>query len=209
MTRSYRAIWARVTDRLKSLPLPDDRNLAEWSATLNDAGHWSDVFDGKWRYAYATDELRLSVGDTGAVTFLPIGSHFFSREFTQFRVSMHRGRFVLPEFRRAHFLEIGPYVLANTPGGREELRRVVDPEFANLVDQLEPKDLPAVWRSPDVFVTVAGLEVVSSVTLLRIDDAHGNFAGFCSLSKPAAGMSSLPRRPLPSTYFSSRTDAGR
>ena len=125
-----------MTASLKSLPLPDDPNLAAWASALNDAGHWADVFDATWRYVFATDEMRLSHGDTGAVTFLPIGFHFFSAESTRFRVSVDRGRFVLPEFRRAHFLELGPYVLASTPGGREELRRVVDPEFADLVDEL-------------------------------------------------------------------------
>ena len=102
------------------------------------------------RAVSATDEMRLSLGDTGALSFLPIGFHFFSAEATRFRVSMTGWHFGRPEFRRAHFFEIGPYVLACTPGGREELRRVVDPEFADLVDQLEPKDLPAVWSGPDV-----------------------------------------------------------
>src|SRR6185312_4589905 len=101
-----------------SLPLPEDPVLAEWASALNDAGQWADVFDATWRYVFATDEMRLSHGDTGAVTCLPIGSHFFSAEFTQFRVSMNRGGFVLPEYRRAHFFVIAPYVLASTPGGR-------------------------------------------------------------------------------------------
>ena len=140
---------------------------------------------------FATDELRLSYGDTGAVTFLPIGSHFYSAEFMQFLVSVNRGRYVLPEFRRAHFLEIAPYMLASMPGGREELRRVVDPEFADLVDELQPKDLPAVWAGPAPSSTFAGVDVVGSVTYFRIDDAHGHLAGFCTLSKPAAGMSQL------------------
>ncbi len=178
-----------MTDRLKSLPSPDDPNLAAWASALNDAGQWADVFDANWRYVYATDEMRLSHGDTGAVTFLPLGSHLFCAEFTQYRVSVARQ--VLPEFRRSHFLELGPYVLASTPGGREELRRVVDNEFANLVDELQPKDPPAVWAGHAVFGTAAGLEVVSSVTFFRIDDAHGNLAGFCALAKPAAGMSHL------------------
>ena len=154
--RSRSGNLARVTASLRSLPLPDDPNLAAWASALNDAGHWADVFDATWRYVFATDEMRLSHGDTGAVTFLPIGSHFFSAEFTQFRVSVHRGRLVLPEYRRAHFLELGPYVLASTPGGREELRRVVDPEFANLVDELQPKDLPAVWAGSSRVVHVRG-----------------------------------------------------
>ena len=39
--------------------------------------------------------------------------------------------------------------------------------------------------------TFAGVDVVSSVTSFRIDDAHGNLAGFCNLIKPSAGMSQL------------------
>jgi class 3 adenylate cyclase len=161
------------------------------ASALNEAGHWADVFDASWKYVFASDELRLSLGDTGAVTILWIGFHLFSAEATQFRVSVHRGRWLLPEYRRAHFLELGPYVLASTPGGREDLRRVVAPEFANLVDELQATDLPAVWAGSRVSSTVAGIDVVDSSTLFRIDDAHGHLAGFCSLGKPAAGMSQL------------------
>ena len=183
-------LW-RVTDRLKSLPLPDDPNLAAWASALNDAGHWAQVYDSGWRLVFATDETRLTYGDTGAGTVLPMGFHLFSAEATRFRVSANRGGFALPEVRRARFLEIGPYILASTPGGREELRRVVDPEFADLVDQLEPKDPPPVWSRPGLSYTVAGLEVVSFTTNVRIDDAHGDLAGVCGLAKPAAGMSQL------------------
>jgi len=165
--------------------------LAAYASALNDTGHWADVFDARWVYVFSTNELRLSLGDTGAVTSLPIGLHLFSTEFTRFRVSVHRGGFVLPEYRRAHFLELGPYVLASTPGGREELRRVVDPEFANLVDELPPKDPPAVWAGSGLSSTVAGIDVVGRSTLFRIDDAHGHVAGFWTLAKPAAGMSQL------------------
>ncbi len=180
-----------MTELLRSLPLPDDPNLAAWASALNDAGHWADVYDAGWRMVFATDELRLTFGDTGAVTVLPIGFHILGVEATRFRVSVNRGRFVLPEVRRAHFLEWGPYVLSGTPGGRDELRRVVDPEFAVLVDELEPKDLPAVSPFPGVSATAAGLEVASSMTRFRIYDAHGHRVGVCNLQKPAAGMSHL------------------
>ena len=180
-----------MTDRLKSLPLPDDPNLAAWASALNNAGHWAQVYDSGWRLVWATDEFRLTYGDTGAGTVLPIGFHLYSAEMTRFRVSVNRGGFALPEVRRARFLEIGPYILASTPGGRDELRRVVDPEFADLVDQLEPKDPPPVWTRPALSSTTAGLEVFTLTTLFRIDDAHGNRAGFCNLSKPSAGMSQL------------------
>jgi len=180
-----------VTDRLISLPLPDDPSVAVWASALNESGYWADAWDAGWRLVWVSDELRLTHGDKGAGTVFPVGFHIFSAEMSRWRVSSSRGRFVLPEFRRGHFLELGPYVLASTPGGRDELRRIVDPEFADLVDQLEPKDPPAVWRGPDVPATIAGLDVMSSTTHIRVDDAHGNLAGFCNLVKPSAGMSQL------------------
>ena len=144
-----------------------------------------------WRLVFATDELRLSYGDTGAVTVLPIGFHFFSAEVRRGSRVREPRPFSLPELRRAHFLETGPYILASTPGGREELRRVVEPEFADLVDELEPKDLPAVWPFPEARSTFAGVDVVGSVTGFRIDDARRTPCGVRPLQKPSAGMSQL------------------
>ena len=68
-----------MIDGLKSLPLPDDPSLAAWASALNDAGHWADVYDSGWREVFATDELRLSFGDTGADTFLQSGSTSLAR----------------------------------------------------------------------------------------------------------------------------------
>src|SRR5712691_11084714 len=65
---------------LETLPLPDDPVLASWASALNDAGHWAYVLDAAWRYAFVTDELRSSLGDTGAVTVVPMGSHYLSAE---------------------------------------------------------------------------------------------------------------------------------
>ena len=180
-----------MSKAVESLPLPDDPALAEWAATLNKAGYWAQMYDARWRLVFVTDALRLSHGDTGAVTIQPIGVHFFSAEATRLAASVSRGRYVHPEFRRAHFLETGPYVLASTPGGREELRRVVAPEFADLVDQLQPKDLPSAWPGQDVSSTFAGVDVAASASWFRIDDRDGNLAGLCELFIPAAGMSQL------------------
>jgi class 3 adenylate cyclase len=181
-----------MSESVESLPLPDDPVLAEWAATLNEARHWAQIRDASWRLVFVTDEMRLSLGDTGAVTFLPIGFHWCSAEDKRFAEFVNRGRYALPEFRRARFLEMGPYVLASTPGGREELRRVVDPEFADLIDELQPRDVPDAWPGPTpVSSTFAGVEVAASVSLFRIDDRHGHLAGFCELFIPAAGMAQL------------------
>jgi class 3 adenylate cyclase len=170
--------------------LPDDPLLAEWAATLNTARHWAWIYDAGWRLVFVTDEFWLSMGVSGSVT-IPVGCHCLSAEFNRFGVAAHRGRSVVPEFRRARFLEFGPYVLASTPGGRDELRRVIDPEFADLIDELQPKDVPDAWPGPSVSSTFAGVDVAASESWFRIDDRHGNLAGFCELVMPAAGMSQL------------------
>jgi class 3 adenylate cyclase len=88
-------------------------------------------------------------------------------------------------------LSVGPYVLSSTPGGRDELRRVVDPELVDLVDDLEPRSVSPMWvRRSDSF-TMGGGDVGSSTLWFRVDDAQGDFAGCCLLIKPAVGMSQL------------------
>jgi class 3 adenylate cyclase len=93
---------------------------------------------------------------------------------------------------RAWFLDVCRYVRAGKPGGREDLRRVVGPEFDDLVDLLEPQVLPPIIANLSEFST-AGARVTGWAVLIRIDDASGHRAGVCMLSKPVAGMSHLAR----------------
>jgi class 3 adenylate cyclase len=174
----------------ETLPLPDDPVLAAWASALNDAGYWAYVLDAAWRYVFVTDELRLSWGDAGASAAVPIGSHFFSATAMQHRrVRALGGPNTTEAGRRTNFLGLGGYVLASTPGGREELRRVVDPELVGLVDDLMPRELVAVslrWA-----YRFAGTDVANTRTVLRIDDGHGAMAGVCVLFKPVVGMAQL------------------
>jgi class 3 adenylate cyclase len=181
-----------MTESVESLPLPEHPLLAAWALALNDAGYWAEVLDAEWRYVFVTDELLLSYRDMGAPTAPPIGSHYFSPEARQFIAETLGGAWGSPEGGRAWFLDAGRYVLAGTPGGREELRRVVDPAVADLVDQLQPQDLPPVWINRTGFMT-AGAEVTGSALWIRIDSAHGERVGACIMPKPAAGMSHLAR----------------
>jgi class 3 adenylate cyclase len=181
-----------MTESFESLPLPEHPLLGTWALALNDAGYWADMLDAKWRWVFRTDEMLLSDRDMQAPTTPPIGSHFFSAEACGFFAAMVGGAWASPEDRRAWFLDAGRYVLAGTPGGREELRRVVDPALAELVDQLQPQDLPPVWINRSEFRT-AGADVTGSALWIRIDDAHGHRVGVCILPKPGAGMSHLAR----------------
>jgi class 3 adenylate cyclase len=175
---------------LATLPLPEDPVVAAWAVALNDAAEWAYVFDAEWRYVFVTDDLRTGFGEIGVRTAVPIGSHYFSAEGTQFRARLG-GVYVAPMQRRARFLRLGPYVLASTHGGREELRRVVASELADLVEELQPQQLPVVWTERDRDFTLAGVGVASSAMWFRINDDHGQMAGVCEVLKLAAGMSHL------------------
>jgi class 3 adenylate cyclase len=166
--------------------------LAAWAVALNDAGYWASIVDADWRYVFDTEEQLSSYRDMGMATSPPIGAHYLSAEARKFVSDMVGGTWGSTEGRRAWFLNVGRYVLADTPGGREELRRVVDPDLADLVDQLEPQDLPPIVVNRSEFLT-AGAKVTGTAVLIRIDDASGHRAGMCMLSKPVAGMSHLAR----------------
>jgi class 3 adenylate cyclase len=172
---------------LKPLPLPDDPRLAACASAVNDAGFWASVMDRQWRIVFLTDELRLSLGDTGDSTAFPIGSHFYSAEAVRYRTAHFGGSL---DGHRAGFRELGPYTLANTPGGREELRRIVAPELADMVHELHPQDMPVALHVRRA-MTYAGTDVGTSVVWLRIDHSDGRLAGVCHVSKPAVGMSQL------------------
>jgi class 3 adenylate cyclase len=163
-----------------------DPSLAAWATALNEAGDWAYLFDASWRLVSVSDELRESYRDLE----LPIGDHMYGSEMMKFRRSTIRGSAVDRDFRRAQFLVLAPFVLATTAGGREELRRVIDPEFVDLLDQLEPQDIPPVRHTRTDF-TLAGTRVAGSNLFIRINDQRGQFVGACLLLKPAAGMSQL------------------
>jgi len=187
----------RVTERFLSLPLPEDPTLAAWASALNAGGYWAVVLDSSWRMVFVTDELRLSFGDTGPVSLMAIGVMPFSAESRQAADDLSQrshlgGGTADRELRRERFLLVGPYILGSMPGGREELRRAVAPELADLVDELQPQPLPVAWFGGAVPQTVAGVDAVgSSVTRFRIVDSQGRLAGIGELMKPAAGMSQL------------------
>jgi class 3 adenylate cyclase len=181
-----------MTESIESSALPEHPVLRAWASVLNDLGFWASVLDAEWRYVFHTNDMRLSYRDMGAVTGPPLRVHLLSAEARLFLAETVGGRWVSPESVRDWFLSVGRYVLAGTPGGREELRRVVDPALDDLVDLLEPRELPPVWMNRSGFTT-AGVDATGSAAWIRIDDSEGQRVGVCTLSKPAAGMSDLAR----------------
>jgi class 3 adenylate cyclase len=157
---------------------------------LNDAGYWAEIYDANWRYAFVTDEMLVSYRALGSVAPVPVGAHLLSAEGVRFVTAQLGGSWPSPEVGRAWFLSAGRFVLASTRGGRDELRRVVAPAFADLVDELQAQEVPVVWAAGSK-ASAAGADIATSAIAFRLYDADGQLAGFCTMPKPAAGMSHL------------------
>jgi class 3 adenylate cyclase len=156
---------------------------------LNDAGYWAVIVDRNWRALYMTDAQRLSQGGLLELAPFRVGEYMYSPESLTARLAQ-RGRPNTLENLREEFEAFGPYMLAATEGGREELRELVDPRVRDIVDLLSPADLVNVLS----FVRPgysAGMPVETRITLVPVRDSDGRLVGTVMLSKPAASMAVL------------------
>jgi class 3 adenylate cyclase len=162
---------------------------------LNEAGYWAEIYDANWRYVFVTDEMLDSYRALGSVTAVPVGAHPLSAEGVRFVTETIGGSWPSPEVRRAWFRHAGRFALGSHSGDREELRRLVDPELADLVDELQPLDHPVVFAAPSkadaADSDLAASRLAITALAFRIYDTHGQVVGFCHMPKPAPGMSHL------------------
>ena len=172
----------------ESYPIPDDPTLAEVAIALRDAGHWASVVDDCWRLVYVTDELRLTLGGHKELAAFALGNHYFAPQtaFGPHREQWHSG----PSSPRPGFAALGGLILADTPGGRDALRELIDPRLHDLVDALTPDD--RVMVSFNSAGASAGGDVgANAVLFMRVYDATGRRAGGAIIAKPAVGMSTI------------------
>lgn len=180
-------------DVAQTCPLPADRTLASVAAALNEAGHWAELLDARWRCAYLTDDASILYGGWTGLADYPVGAFTYGPDAVSTRMAWPGGQFPL-EIERRGFALFGPACMADLPGGREELRELVDARLAEMVDGLsstEPAPAhPLVFRG---LYTGRGAGVEIHVVMLRLRDSTGALAGTAFISKPAAGMSTLTR----------------
>ena len=169
-------------------PLPSDPVLAAVAGALNASGHWAWVMDDRWRLVYVTDAIRLTYGANVEPADFAIGCHVFGPEMLRLAPTWRFGP-SSAELIGYVVRGLGCWAVQDTPGGAEELRRLVDPSLRGYLDELAPIDGEAVafasrarGMEGDIDVQVAGL---------RLRDAGGRLAGTVMLVKPAASMAIL------------------
>ena len=174
-----------LSDVAGSYPLPEHPALAETAAALRDSGSWGMVVDRHWNLVYVSDELRMTFSGRSELAPFPIGHHYFGSEAQRVRQNWRFGS-NSAAMNRMLFEGFGPFVLADTPGGRDELRNLIDPEFHDMIDGLAPSNAVAIE------VATVGMGLTETVgvhmMLFRVHDGNGALVGTVVISKPAAGM---------------------
>src|SRR4029453_18449579 len=147
-----------------SFPLPEDPALAAMAVALRDAGHWADVVDRDWRLVYSTDDHRRICGGLTDLAAVAPGEHYFGPEQVSIRLQWRSGPNTVDQVREL-FGVLGGLILADTAGGREELRELVHPVLRDIVAHLPPvhppppRSLPSHGmhvRAPAVYFVTAG-----------------------------------------------------
>src|SRR5262249_30646225 len=132
--------------------------------------------------------LRLTRGESFDAVVERLGSHRFASSQHSLLKELYFGDWT--ERAVLRFRKQAPFVLFDTPGGRGELRRVVDPALVDLVDEIEPVEAPPVWQGKWLY-KLAGSSAEMINLHMRIHDGTGTFVGTIVLAKPRPGMSQL------------------
>ncbi len=171
-------------------PLPEDPALAEAASALRDAGHWAQIVDAEWRLVFMTDDLRFAAGFMVERVPVPLGAYYFGTEGITARTLLRTGS-VSVDAARSLLSEFGAWVIADTPGGLEAVRELVDPRLRDDVDHLSASD--RTFASSGVFAGhgLGGDRPPLDVTGIRVRDVDGRLAGTALITKPHLSMSVL------------------
>jgi class 3 adenylate cyclase len=135
-----------------------------------------------------TDDTRLSQGSLLRMVPVPLGLHYFGQEAIESGVS---GTVFSVQSGLDAFVLVGPWVLADTPGGRDALRDLVHPAYRDHVDAIQPDDRSVARTSTLTAATAGGAVVGLKLTAWRIRDADGRLVGTALQTIPSVGMAVL------------------
>lgn len=168
----------------ESCPLPDDPVLAEVAAVLRDSGDWGWVVDREWRLVYVTDEQRLTLSPGSEMIPLMLGERW-SKAFSSADAEPDAGP-AMQEIMKELLCRVGGIAIDDVAGGRDEVRRMVEPSLGDVVDELTPSS--AVTMSTWPFSIGTGGEYIAWLRAVRLRDETGDIRGTALVFKPAAGM---------------------
>jgi class 3 adenylate cyclase len=155
------------------LPLPEDPRLKQAATAIRDSQQWSTVYDSHFRLIWASEAQIRAWGDDLETALTAMGRHIlnpfhFSQRYENLELWLKK---------------VGEFVLADTPGGKEELRELVNPNIRHLVDEMHP-DYSDFISIDLITPRPYGTLVRAQSVFMRVRDDTGRFVGAISVTKP-------------------------
>ena len=157
---------------------------------MRDAGQWAEIVDAEWRTVYMTTDFRFVSGSMVEPVPVQLGRYIFGTESVTAREQWSIGPGYVDALRGL-LRAVGPWVLADTPGGRDALREFVDPRLRDTVDQLSGAERTFAISGGYAGYTFGGRRPPMDVTAIRIRDGEARLIGTALIQKPHIGMSVL------------------
>ena len=161
---------------------PDDPVLAGAAQTAEKLGFAVEIWDADWCLAYLSSEYReLVSGMAGGLEVGGLGEHILSRATTEER-ERWPSIYTLESWRENLRTWVG-FIAAETPGGMEALRKLVDPRLAEVLNGAEPTPPPPIWGMR-FDVRLGDQTMANDALLTALRDEKGHFHGAMVLLKP-------------------------
>jgi class 3 adenylate cyclase len=151
-----------------------------------DATRWAaEVCDAEWNLVYVTSGLREVVG-MGATDDIGIGLHI-----AQSRHSQDWDETLAEADKRRWLLTNVPYMIGDTPGGKEAIREMLEPKYQSVMDEIEAVPAPRLWSSHLHFVQGELPPIRVNYMGTRSYNANGECAGALFLYGPSLPTTTL------------------
>jgi class 3 adenylate cyclase len=149
------------------------------------------MYDTAWRLIYMSDELRLGNDGRGAFCPIPIGAHLAEPLSIDTALGWRYGGWTIDGLK-SFMTGVGPWMLADTPGGREALSAIADPRLREVIDKLAPdgRSMARTFTVPWVMIGGSKEDALAYV-LERVRDETGTVVGNLVQVKPNLGMSTI------------------
>jgi class 3 adenylate cyclase len=165
--------------------LPDHPELAEVARSLEETGWAAEIYDEYWCLRWVSSEILELTGESDPAE-LGYGEHILEH--------IRRGTFMslIAAESAASLLEVElPMILHDTPGGKEELKRLAGGTLDEVIDRIEEKTPPTSWASQIQFIQGDLPPIPVNLLVTRLHSREGDHIGRLILYGPALPTSIL------------------
>ncbi|MGH2736721.1 MAG: adenylate/guanylate cyclase domain-containing protein, partial [Actinomycetota bacterium] len=156
----------------------DDPRLARAAELIESSGWAAELYDEQWRLLWISTPILelMGIEDESIIGY---GRHILDHV-----VSEPWSSAMTPESSQEMLRIELPMIISATPGGKESLKRSVDPVLHDLIDAAEPAEPPLVWAHGLDFIQGDLDPVPVNSVCVRLWDPNDGTLGWLTLYGP-------------------------